>query len=268
MKYVLYCVLVLAICIGAAVLRVHSINKRKHWNKPASAAVVLLLSVIYMAAAGVIYMQFYYHADDTAKACLEGGGQVTVSTTENGYLFDGPGTDSAVIFYPGAKVEAEAYAPLMLELAEKGEDAFLVKMPFRFAFFGIDSAEALIDSYDYDSWYMMGHSMGGLAACSFVSEHSDDADGLIYLASYPSGGPFEGVKMLSIYGSEDGCLNMEEYEKSRPLWPDSAAEVVIEGGNHAQFGSYGAQKGDGEAKISAEEQRRITAEAIKKWLSE
>ena len=33
---------------------------------------------------------------------------------------------------------------------------------------------------------------------------------------------------------------------------------MIEGGNHAQFGNYGAQKGDGEAVISAQEQQEET----------
>ena len=162
---------------------------------------------------------------------------------------------------------APAYAPLMMELAENGEDAFLVEMPFRFAFFGIDSAERLMEEYDYDNWYLMGHSLGGLAACSFVSEHPDEVAGLIYLASYPSGGPYDGVRMLSIYGSEDECLDREEYEKSRSFWPAGAEELVIEGGNHAQFGSYGEQKGDGKAKISAENQWRITIDEIRGWLN-
>ncbi len=36
--------------------------------------------------------------------------------------------------------------------------------------------------------------------------------------------------------------------------PAQYQESVIEGGNHAGFGSYGAQSGDGTASISAEEQ--------------
>ncbi len=38
--------------------------------------------------------------------------------------------------------------------------------------------------------------------------------------------------------------------------------VEIKGGNHAQFGSYGEQYGDGTAAIPAEEQRKITVDAI------
>ena len=43
-------------------------------------------------------------------------------------------------------------------------------------------------------------------------------------------------------------------------------ETVIEGGNHAQFGSYGLQKGDGEAALTAEEQQDRTLRAISGYL--
>jgi pimeloyl-ACP methyl ester carboxylesterase len=125
-----------------------------------------------------------------------------------------------------------------------------------------------MESHEYDSWYLMGHSMGGLAACSYASEHVSEIDGIIYLASYPSAGPFEGMKMLSVYGTEDGCLSRDEYEKSRGYWPDDAEEHVIQGGNHAQFGGYGSQKGDGEAAVTAEEQQKETVEVVRKWLGQ
>ena len=44
--------------------------------------------------------------------------------------------------------------------------------------------------------------------------------------------------------------------------------VEIEGGNHAQFGNYGPQKGDPPAAISAQEQQAQTVAAIEAFLSE
>lgn len=41
-----------------------------------------------------------------------------------------------------------------------------------------------------------------------------------------------------------------------------ARELVIPGGNHAQFGLYGPQDDDGEASLSPEEQRVLTADEI------
>lgn len=42
--------------------------------------------------------------------------------------------------------------------------------------------------------------------------------------------------------------------------------VVIEGGNHAQFGNYGEQKGDTPADISPQEQQSQTVDAIDEFI--
>lgn len=57
-------------------------------------------------------------------------------------------------------------------------------------------------------------------------------------------------------------LDRESYEKNRANLPADTIEVVLDGGCHAQFGSYGHQDGDGIPTISGEEQVRQTVEAI------
>ena len=74
------------------------------------------------------------------------------------------------------------------------------------------------------------------------------------------------MPLLSIYGDRDGVLSRESYEKNRAFWPENAEELVIPGGNHAQFGDYGPQRGDGEAVISQDEQQTQTAQAIRHWI--
>ena len=44
--------------------------------------------------------------------------------------------------------------------------------------------------------------------------------------------------------------------------PEHSMKYVIEGGNHAQFGNYGKQKGDGEASVSDVKQQQETVEII------
>ena len=70
------------------------------------------------------------------------------------------------------------------------------------------------------------------------------------------------LKVLSIYGSNDGVVNMDKVTEGRKLMPSVYEEFCIQGGNHAGYGDYGAQKGDGEADISAKEQQEETAEKI------
>ena len=76
-----------------------------------------------------------------------------------------------------------------------------------------------------------------------------------------------GLRVYSTYGSEDGVLNRETYEANHTNLPQDTTEAVIDGGCHAGFGSYGAQKGDGTPTISAEEQQQQTADALAAWIN-
>ena len=86
-----------------------------------------------------------------------------------------------------------------------------------------------------------------------------------------NGGTFivykDSEKLLSIYGSNDGCLSRNEYRESKGLWPKLRTELIINGGNHAGFGYYGPQKGDGEAEISPYEQQSWTIDSVKKFIN-
>ena len=100
-------------------------------------------------------------------------------------------------------------------------------------------------------------------AANYAAEHSENFDGLILLAAYSTKDISQTtLRVLSVYGSEDGVMNRGSYEKNRANLPADTTEVVLDGGCHAQFGSYGSQDGDGVPTISGEEQVRQTAEAI------
>jgi hypothetical protein len=261
LKYYLLCLAALLLCMALGALIVFPLLRGKRGLRGKlllSAAVGLLL----VGTAGFVFLSVYYHAGPEAGASLASDEAVSVSGIDKGLFFDGPGTDAALIFYPGAKVEAEAYAPLMRKLAAGGLDCFLIYMPLRMAVLDMDAAGLIRDANDYDVWLLAGHSLGGAVAANYVSARPDDFDALVLLAAYPSGPLPESLRLLSVYGSEDGCLNREQYEAGRAFWPADARELIVEGGNHAQFGAYGPQRGDGAACISAEEQQAQTAEAI------
>ncbi len=220
--------------------------------------------IVLAALAGtfVVYTGDYYRADDTALRALESGDDVQVVGTGYGYLFDGPSQDAALVFYPGGRVEAEAYAPFLRRLAAAGVDACLVRMPFRLALFGIDSADAVIAQHDYARWYVGGHSLGGAMAAAYATHHGEALAGVVLCAAYPTGALDKHMTEICVYGSEDGVLNRKRFEAARAYAPEAYCERIIEGGNHARFGNYGPQKGDGAATISAEEQQRAAAEYI------
>ena len=169
-----------------------------------------------------------------------------------------------LIFYPGGKVAVEAYAPLMKSLAEEGITCVLLEMPLNLAVLDNDVAERIDEILpDVDRWYVGGHSLGGAMAASYAAEHVEEVEGLILLAAYSTKDlTNSGLDVISIYGSEDQVLNRQSYEENRKNLPDDAVEVIIEGGNHAQFGDYGVQEGDGTATIGGEEQLNQTTEKI------
>ena len=218
-----------------------------------------------------IYLADYSKALPEATDYLSRQGSVTVTEIDEGLFLDGEGTDYAYIFYPGAKIEYTAYLPLLYDLAESGVDVFLVRMPFNLAIFGSSKAGGILSSYQYDHWYIGGHSLGGAMAASYaaslVNAGNVSIDGLILLAAYPTKDLSESdLRVLTIYGSEDHVLNMSRLESGRAYMPQDAQYVKIEGGNHAQFGDYGTQVGDGVATISATEQWQLTVEKIAEWV--
>ena len=223
---------------------------------------LMVPAALILAAA--IYVLDYYPAVDVA---MESEG-ARVYQTDYGWRFDGPSEDAALIFYPGAKVEAKAYMPLMQKLAAAGLDTCLVKMPLRLAILDIGATDRVMAAHDYPRWFIGGHSLGGAMAAEYAANCPDRLDGLVLLAAYPTKPLSDHLKTITIYGSEDGVLNMKNLEKGRQYLPADAVEHVIQGGNHAGFGSYGPQKGDGKAGMTNEAQQaetvRIIMEAIKK----
>ena len=148
---------------------------------------------------------------------------MSVARTDYGWLFDGPGTDAALIFYPGARVEETAYAPLLRRLAEKGTDVCLLRAPLHLAFFDMDRAESVRREYDYARCYVGGHSLGGACAAICASRHPGDFAGVVLLAAYPTKTLDGDMTELTLYGTEDGVLDRARLEEGRRYAPDTTA---------------------------------------------
>ena len=220
-----------------------------------------LFAVIVILLAFWIYAGNYYHAESVAISSLQPSEAVSVTETDYSWFFDGPSDDNILVFYPGAKVEETAYAPLLRRFAEHGMDACLVKMPLRFAFFGINKADQVFELYDHTNRYIGGHSLGGAMAAAYASKHSETVKGAILLAAFPYKPLDDQLSVLCIYGSEDGVLKREKLSDGRK-YAARYKEYVIEGGNHAQFGNYGEQAGDGKGRISPDEQQKLTVDFV------
>ena len=190
---------------------------------------------------------------------------VVPSTNESkaAYEYTKEGNDTALIFLSGALTDEQAYSSLMKDLSEQGVDCYIVKQPYHLAFFATENLQEVRSSHTYDYWYLAGHSLGGVIGSEYAAKNISDFDGMIFMASYPIK-PLkdDDFRALSILATEDDVLNQQSYEEGRVNFPSNLEEVVISGGNHAQFGNYGLQKNDGTATITFEQQQEQILEAV------
>ena len=73
--------------------------------------------------------------------------------------------------------------------------------------------------------------------------------------------------MESVSGSRDGLATPAKIAASRADLPADAGFTVVDGASHAQFGSYGAQPGDGIPTISDEQARTLISEATLRFVA-
>jgi hypothetical protein len=239
--------------------------------------VVATVVVAALAIGCLFYVNDYYRASEEAQQAIQGNEMVEVKEEHSYYHFSLKSemdetsrwkSMGGIIFYPGGKVDEIAYAPLLMELAEMGYEVYLVKMPAKLAIFGMNRADAIIeDSEHISEWIMMGHSLGGAMAASYSAAHDEVVDGLVLLAAYSTEDlKDKEIDVYSFYGSEDQVLNMEKYKEYYSNLPEDTLEVIIEGGNHAYYGFYGEQEGDGTATITREAQiEAVVREFVPVW---
>ena len=205
-----------------------------------------------------------FGATDVALTAMEGTDTVAV-TQDGGRIVMEPtgGFDTGVIFYPGARVDARAYANILMPLAEAGNQVVIVKEPLGIAFFSTSFADRWIaDNPGPRAWIIGGHSLGG-AVSSLVADGNDAIDGLLLYASFPASdiSGRTGLEVSSIYGTNDGLATPEQVEASVVDLPSTAVLVPIVGAIHSDFGDYGLQPGDGTADITRPDAQAQIAEA-------
>ena len=238
---------------------------RKISRKTKIVIISIAATLLLLLCAAAVYVGDYYRADTEAIDAYLPLELVETRTTEDGYTaFLAKDALAGVIFYPGGKVEARAYAPLMAELALRGITSVLVEMPYNLAVLDMNAADGIPDEFpDIENWYMVGHSLGGSMAASYAVGHSDEMEGLILLGAYSTADLSEsGLRVMCMHGTEDGVMQRDKHDKYLVNLPLDTVKIEIFGGCHAYFGMYGEQSGDGVPTITPIEQITLTANYI------
>lgn len=222
-----------------------------------------------------LWLVYSFQAHGVPPAVLQSSEAVAVVETADTIQFTPQNARSiGLLFYPGGLVEPEAYAPLARATAEQGFLTIIVKLPLRTASFGSQEANLMAETRSLmaannavEDWFVAGHSRGGAIAARFAHQHGDSVDGLILIGtSHPKEAAYSladaAFRVTKIYATHDGLASVAEVEANAVFLPAETRWVKIEGGNHAQFGYYGYQLGDGQAEISREQQQVLTVAAI------
>jgi hypothetical protein len=232
-------------------------------------ALGLLIVVALIGIGFVVWAETPLGPAPEALAALKSDSQVTV-TVDKFITFKPSNLQPATgfIFYPGGRVDARSYAAPLHAIAAQGYLVVLVPVRLNLAFFDINAAEPVFAAHpEITRWVVGGHSLGGVASEIFASSHSQ-INGLIFWASYPADTSIKNsnLRVLSIYGTND-MAGMAKFDETAALNPADTQYVVIQGGNHAQFGDYGPQPGDNAATISRADQQSQVVSAVVSFLA-
>lgn len=174
------------------------------------------------------------------------------------------GTDTALVFIPGAKVDPWAYAAILSGLVtDDGMTVVITKPWLNLAFFDLRPLSSFTDlAPEVGAWMVGGHSLGGVKACQLAS----DARALVLFASYCANDlSASETPVLSLSGSEDGLSTPQKIADARHRLPADATMIEIPGASHAShasFGDYGAHPGDGTPTATDAEVRAVVTDQV------
>ncbi len=196
-----------------------------------------------------------YTAPDGTVDRVAAAPGVTIEQAHGGYAItpSGEPATTGLVFYPGARVDPNAYVSVLAPVVTATDVAVYVPRPrLNFAVFEPSMAGSVADAHPgIDRWFVGGHSLGGAMACRYVVSNPNAVDGLILFGSYCdrsiTGADYA---VLSVGGTRDTVLGIDRAALRPERLPDGAEIRQVEGLNHTQFGSYTGQSGDSPATIS------------------
>ena len=198
----------------------------------------------------------------TLEKFIEQYGLVTPAECDGYYRYDSA-SDGEVsrgfIFYPDSRTSHEVYSPLMTLMVKKGIDCFIVD--------GKDADGVIAAHPEIEEWYVGGHGKGGMNAAEDVAASTSEIAGIVFLASYSKTDLTSlDLRAYSLYGSEDGIMDVDEYHASKENLPEASEEYKIVGCNYSGFAIYERLSGDGEPTMDNIEQIVITARRVSAFM--
>lgn len=228
-----------------------------------TALTIALAAVVLLAAGFLAWAASPMIAEEGPLADASTDPAFTLSeTADSVVLTPADPTPTGLVFLAGARVEPAAYANKLGGLAAAGVTVVIVRPTLNFALFDarpLSDLEAAAPGISH--WFVGGHSLGGVKACSYAAADPQTVAGLILFGSYCADDiSATSIPVLTLAGELDGLSTPAKVADAAHLLPPGAQLIELPGVVHAQFGDYGAQPGDGTPTASdAEVRDAITA---------
>lgn len=176
-------------------------------------------------------------------------------------------TGVGLVYLAGARVDPAAYAHKLSGLADAGVTVVIARPTLNFAIFEsrpLTTFEGLAADSGVTSWYVGGHSLGGVRACQYAADApAGSIAGVILFGSYCAVDlSSSGLPVLTLSASLDGLSTPSKIADAAHLLPSDARLVTLPGADHAQFGDYGPQPGDNPATSGDSQAKREITQAV------
>lgn len=226
-------------------------------------AVVVLVLVV-----ALVWTQQVMAGDRDAALNAWTNDDITITDTQTGIIMEPiSGADATgLVFVPGAKVDPYAYLDKLSGIAANGTTVVITKPTLNIAFADVRPLDAFTaDAPGIDAWFVGGHSLGGVKACQYAADN--EVAGLVLFGSYCAN-DLSGtdIPVLSFVASNDGLSTPQKIEDAAGLLPADTVTVVLDGANHADFGDYGVQPGDGESVVDDADVRQVITDTFQDWI--
>ncbi len=243
---------------------------RRFFRRLRLTLVAALLALVLIVLAFLVYANIVSRGERDASIAAWTNPAVSIVSTDHSIVMSPTGTNSGtgLVFIPGAKVDPYAYLYKLSGIVESdGITIVITKPTLNLAFFDLRPLAAFTtDAPAVTTWFVGGHSLGGVRACMLADD--PQVAGLMLFGSYCANDlSATAIDVLSIGGTEDGLSTPQKIADGAPLLPTTATFVQVEGLNHAGFGNYGAQSGDRPATITSDQERAAITDAIAEFLA-
>lgn len=231
----------------------------------------LLLVLVLVAVAFLVWAHMVMPGDRDRALDVWRNDAIEVTSTDHSVVMTPRSGESTtgLVFIPGAKVDPYSYMFKLSGLVEElGMTIVITKPALNLAFFDTHTlADYAADAPRIDEWYVGGHSLGGVRACMLADSDEGRVEGLVLFGSYCANDLSQAkLNVLSLCASNDGLSTAEKISDASALLPADAEFVVLDGANHASFGDYGVQPGDGIATTGTRQIRDAITTAVSDYL--